>query len=372
MPGQAPTAARTAARVPGPAGPPSIPPAHARTAGPSAHGSGMRGPRPVDREDGAPATGAGGTGAGSVRPGRRAPAVAMAVVCAAAVVAVWWAFVTTRTGQLLEQAAFQGSELGASRLWLVAEPVLDVISLPFVGLVLVSAMLLAAVRRRVLLAVQVAVLMAGANLSTQVLKHAVLDRPDLDVGDRLANALPSGHTTAAASVSVALLFVLPPRFRPVAAVVGVLYTGATGMSTMVGQWHRPSDVVAAVLVVGAWAGVAAALGVRARPRSPRWGRGRWGVGAAAGLLLVAGVVAGTGALLALQRSLSHLGEGQQLASRADLITAYGGGALGVVTVTCVVVGLVLAVLDAAEPRRVATSRGPTATSTAGAGPPDRS
>lgn len=289
---------------------------------------------------------------GAVRPGHRAPALVLAAVSAAAVVAVWWVFVTTRTGQVLEQAAFEGSEMGASRLWLVAEPVLEVISLPFVGLVLLTAMLLAVVRRRVLLAVQVAVLMAGANLSTQVLKHVVLDRPDLDVGDRLSNALPSGHTTAAASVSVALLLVLPPRFRPVAAVVGVVYTCATGISTLVGQWHRPSDVVAAVLVVGAWAGVAAALGVRARPRSER-APARWGTGAVVGVLLVGAAVAGTGAAIALQRSLAHLDSGQALSSRADLLTAYAGGALGVVTATCLVLALVLVVLEAAEPRRVA-------------------
>jgi membrane-associated phospholipid phosphatase len=289
---------------------------------------------------------------GAVRPGHRTPAILLAVVSAAAVVAVWWVFVTTRTGQVLEQAAFEGSEMGASRLWLVAEPVLEVISLPFIGLVLLTAMLLAVVRRRVLLAVQVAVLVAGANLSTQVLKHVVLDRPDLDVGDRLANALPSGHTTAAASVSVALLLVLPPRFRPVGAVVGVVYTCATGISTLVGQWHRPSDVVAAVLVVGAWAGLAAALGVGARPRSER-GPARWGTGAVAGLLLVGAAVAGTGAAIALQRSLAHLDSGQALSSRGDLLTAYAGGALGVVTATCLVVALVLVVLQAAEPRRIA-------------------
>lgn len=294
------------------------------------------------------------SGAGVVRPGRPTPALALAVVSAVGVLAVWWVFVTTRTGQVLEQAAYEGSERGASRLWLVAEPVLEIISLPFVALVLLTAMLLAVLRGRVLLAVQVAVLMAGANVSTQVLKHVVLGRPDLDVGDRLANALPSGHTTAAASVSVALLLVLPPRFRPAAALAGVLYTCATGISTMVGQWHRPSDVVAAVLVVGAWAGVAAALGVRGRPRSAHRGRGRWGVGATAGVLLLGGVVAGAGALLALQRSLDHLRDGQALASSGDLLTAYAGGALGVVTATCVVVGLVLAALDAAEPRRVAT------------------
>ena len=74
-----------------------------------------------------------------------------------------------------------------------------------------------------------------------------------------ATPCPSGHTTAAASVSAALLLVVPPRARPWAAVLGAGYTTATGISTLIGQWHRPSDVVAAVLVVLAWTAIACAL-----------------------------------------------------------------------------------------------------------------
>ena len=141
----------------------------------------------------------------------------------------------------------------------VAEPVLDVVSVGFIVAVLVAAMVIAVLRRRWSLALQVAVLMVGANLTTQVLKKFVLDRPDLGVEADYGNTLPSGHTTAAASVSAALLLVVPPRVRPWAAVLGAGYTTATGISTLVGQWHRPSDVVAAVLVVLAWTAIACAL-----------------------------------------------------------------------------------------------------------------
>src|SRR6185503_6696111 len=103
------------------------------------------------------------------------------------------------------------------------------------------------------------VLMVGANLTTQVLKNAVFVRPDLGVEASYGNTLPSGHTTAAASVAAALLLVVPPRVRPWAAVLGAGYTTATGVSTLIGQWHRPSDVVAAVLVVLAWTAIACAL-----------------------------------------------------------------------------------------------------------------
>ena len=60
-------------------------------------------------------------------------------------------------------------------------------------------------------------------------------------------------------MSAALLLVVPPRVRPWAAVLGAGYTTATGVSTLIGQWHRPSDVVAGVLVVLAWTAIACAL-----------------------------------------------------------------------------------------------------------------
>lgn len=270
----------------------------------------------------------------SVRSDRRAAAsLAVALVCALVVLATWWLFVTTRTGQAVDHAAMRGAELGQGRLLLVAEPVLSVISVPFLVVVLGAAMLLAFLRRRVLLAVQVAVLVGGANLSTQVLKHDVLGRPDLGVGDRLDNALPSGHTTAAASVSAALLFVVPARFRPAAAVGGVLYTSATGLSTLVGQWHRPSDVVAAVLVVLAWAGLVGSFGVPSPGRMP-------GGATVPVALLAVGLAAGGVAVAALTSVTRTVADGAP-SGRADLLTAYGGGAAGVVAVTALAFGVLL-------------------------------
>ena len=150
--------------------------------------------------------------------GARIGALAGALVAAVGVWAVWRVFVGTRRGQLLAQAAFEGAALGRTSLWKVAEPVLDVVSVPFIATVLGLSVIVALVRRRWLLAGQVALFMAGANLTTQVLKYGVLERPDLGVGDRLVNTLPSGHTTAAASCAVALVLVAPRRWRAVTAV----------------------------------------------------------------------------------------------------------------------------------------------------------
>ena len=64
------------------------------------------------------------------------------------------------------------------------------------------------------------VVVAGANLTTQVLK-AVLEHARckaFEHGIQLPwpNSFPSGHTTAAASIAVALLLVAPARHRLVA------------------------------------------------------------------------------------------------------------------------------------------------------------
>lgn len=265
---------------------------------------------------------------------------------------VWRYFVGTRTGQLLDQASLEGAELGRTRLWQVAEPVLDVISIPFILAVLLASVVVALIRRRWLLAAQVVLLMAGANLTAQLLKYAVFDRPELGVGDHVSNSLPSGHTTAAASCAVALVLVAPRRFRAAVAVGGAVYTAGTGISTLIGAWHRPGDVVAAVLVVLAWACVVRALGPAGSAGSVADHRRET---SATSLLLAVGLVASAGAAVALQRTTLALDRvtdqfhSTGLESRTDLLTAYGGGALGIVAAVSVMVGVVLLVLRVTEP-----------------------
>ncbi|WP_378096841.1 phosphatase PAP2 family protein [Cellulomonas sp. T2.31MG-18] len=194
---------------------------------------------------------------------RRAALVAwsVAAVSAVGVWLLWRVFVDTVAGQQVERLAFDGARFGQTHLWSTAHGVLDVVSTWFIAAALAVSVVVALVRRRWELAVQVAVLVIGANGTTRLLKLVVLQRPHLQPGTG-DNTLPSGHTTAAASVSAALLFVVPPRARPWVAGLGGAYTAATGVSTLIGRWHRPSDAVAATLVVLAWTAVACALSTR--------------------------------------------------------------------------------------------------------------
>jgi membrane-associated phospholipid phosphatase len=120
-------------------------------------------------------------------------------------------------------------------------------------------------RRREVLAALVVV--AGANLTTQLLKvtleHARHKAFEHGIELPWANSFPSGHTTAAASIAVALLLVVPAAHRFAAAVAGAALTAAVGLSVVILGWHYPSDVLGGLLVVGTW-GFAALAWLRIR------------------------------------------------------------------------------------------------------------
>lgn len=305
--------------------------------------------------------------------GVRLLALLVAVAAAVGTFVVWEVFVATRTGQVVEDYAYDGALTGRTRLWTVAEPVLGVVSVSFVVLGTLAAVAIALVRRRWLLAVQALVLVGGANLTTQLVKKVVLDRPVFDSEAWWTNSLPSGHTTVAASVSVALLLTVPRLARPWVAFFGAVYTAATGISTLVGQWHRPSDVVAAVLVVLAWGALACSLTTwdaqdpgpaDDRPRrisAPKGSSSAWVLA----VLGVAGVGAGGIALWALQQTATVVtGSGQPLTTNAEMV-AYAGGAAGVVAATALSFGLLLALRQTvARPRAAASRRAPGVTTAA--------
>lgn len=145
---------------------------------------------------------------------------------------------------------------------------LDVFSLALIGGAIVLAAL---VRARLRLALGAATLIVGATLTSEALKH-LLSHPKLLNPDPLPGpSFPSGHTTVAFSLAVALLLVVPGRWRGPIAIGGALYAAAVGAATVSAAWHRPSDVIGAFLVTVAWAAVVAAVLVA-----------EWGPGSLAG------------------------------------------------------------------------------------------
>jgi membrane-associated phospholipid phosphatase len=186
------------------------------------------------------------------RPYRAAPYGA-AALCAAGIVAVYFVFVLNRTGRLADNRALELVMEFGSRARPAALALLDTVSVQAVIVCVLAAMLIAVLRRRIGLALLVAGLVAASNVSTQVLK-LMLDRPAATEG--LENSLPSGHATAALSIVVALLAVFPLVLKPLVVIFGGAYATAIAMATIVAGWHRPSDVIAAGLVVLVWAFIA--------------------------------------------------------------------------------------------------------------------
>lgn len=116
-------------------------------------------------------------------------------------------------------------------------------------------------RREVVAALAVVV---GANLTTQVLKHLLnhhRESPLLDIYQPFHDAYPSGHTTAAVALAVALFLVVPPARRALALVLGVGFSAVIGLAVLLLEWHYPSDVVAGTLVSLGW-GFAAVAALR--------------------------------------------------------------------------------------------------------------
>jgi membrane-associated phospholipid phosphatase len=183
------------------------------------------------------------------------------VVCAVLAWTTYYLAVHTTRGRLLDGASLRGAVDARSGLNTAVERLLDTVSV--LSLVAAAAVLavigLARLRRE--LAVAAVVTVIGSNVTTQVLKRYVLERPDVDLRESTPstlNSLPSGHSTVALSVAVALVLVLPVRLRPAAAVLGVVYATLTGLATLSAGWHRPSDSVAAFLVVACWAALVGA------------------------------------------------------------------------------------------------------------------
>lgn len=275
-----------------------------------------------------------------VRRGWAAPAV-LAALAVLALVGVWLLhryFVGTEPGQLLDDASWRGASIGRRHILQLTTRVLDPVSVVFVAGAAVTVFVIAVVRRRFALGVLAVVVVGGANVTTQLLKYAVFDRPDLGVqgpgpGVLGANTLPSGHTTVAASVAVALLLVVPARLRPPTALVGAGYAAATGVSVLAAGWHRPSDAAAAAGVVAFWAFGAQAVyllfcrGSRGGGRDAGPPPGTVWRAVAATTLFLAAAVATAAAAAALWHSLHGA---LPVASRRELAVAYLGGAAGIV------------------------------------------
>lgn len=160
-------------------------------------------------------------------------------------------FIYTATGQQVDEQAYTEY---AHQFKSYRGPTLTALdSLPtIVGVIAVLGLVAVLIWKHRFLPSLIGVLVgAAAVTSTYLLKHYLIVKPDLGVQEALSNSAPSGHTTFAAAG--AALFLAAPRFlRPTVALCAALATCLTGASTIINGWHRPADVVTAILVTAIW------------------------------------------------------------------------------------------------------------------------
>jgi membrane-associated phospholipid phosphatase len=277
--------------------------------------------------------------------------VLLAAVQVVVFVGVWRFAVRSRHGQWLDTAALTGNTIGQDRIEGLVGSVLNAMSAVSLLAAMIFVGFIALIRGRVALAVVTTLFIAGANLSTQILKY-VIDRPNFGVDPERAyagNSLPSGHTAIAASVAVALVLVLPRRLRAGGALLGAAYTSLAGVATLSAGWHRPSDAVAALLVVGAWA-AAAGLLLLLTQRDDAHSEPEDAHRLAVAVLAVAGLILLVLAALALGFTDGSTVSMPDDLGRRRLFAAYAGSAVGIAGGAALVMALVLATVHRVVPR----------------------
>ena len=184
----------------------------------------------------------------------------LAGIAGGLLVALYLLAVRTRWGQRLDAAALRGRGALRPRAIHAAGQLLTTISIASLLLLGTAIILFAVISRRSDLAAAAALVIVGACVTTELLKHVVLPRPYLGVVDALGigRSFPSGHTTVAMSLAVAAVLVVAPERRGLVAIAAVLYPSAIGVAVIATGNHRPSDAIGAVLVVLVWAALACA------------------------------------------------------------------------------------------------------------------
>lgn len=200
------------------------------------------------------------------RYGVRLGALVVALLCAVGVWLVQQVAVQTQTGQRRDIRLFDALNSVAPVAW---ETPADRVSEGLFGAAIIATLaigLSSVVRLRPDRLAVLAITVGGANLATQLLKHVIIERPAYT--STAPNSLPSGNVTMVTSVALMLVLLTAGALRTLLIVVAAVATLAVSTAVIVAGWHRPSDVVAAVLVCGCFAALTvAAVGTDSRPQT---------------------------------------------------------------------------------------------------------
>ncbi|GAA1695780.1 hypothetical protein GCM10009808_11260 [Microbacterium sediminicola] len=263
--------------------------------------------------------------------------VILAIGCVVGFIVVYIVAVLTPWGQDWENAAIAGS--GQVLPWEATDvdDDLDLIQTWSLAIAILIVGVIGLSRRQVRTAFAgMGVIVVGVLLS-EALKRFVLWRPDLAAAafDSGHNSFPSGHTTIAMTLIVAMIIVVPFRWRGLAMIIVMTWAGFIGAFTVIVHWHRLSDTLAAdmlALCLGSLASLWLLKVGRVRAYAgPPVSRARVVYVWVAALVAAAGLIAGLvfGVLAVVQGLASSAGQydayisAQLLAAAGSLTAALG-------------------------------------------------
>lgn len=165
---------------------------------------------------------------------------------------IWGSSVLSRAGQITDTSAMFRAMGWAEPFRAYQRLALSNATFPIVVGMVIAGLAFALIRRDLRTFFAQIIVFAGATFTTQILKYGVFWRPDLGISFKLNNSLPSGHTTSAVAAGLILFMGVPVILRVFALWISLAWGLLVGLSTVSAGWHRPSDVIAAYLVVGIW------------------------------------------------------------------------------------------------------------------------
>lgn len=159
----------------------------------------------------------------------------------------------TATGQRIDQRLMEAVLVNDQEQWRTILALISNVTMGVIGGFIIGLVVIALLRRRWSLAVGTVVMIVGANVTTQFLKgHLTTSPQNLEY----PNSMPSGHSTVGMTLAMAAIMVAPPILRWLVLPLAGAFATFMGIATVIGQWHRPGDVIAAFFVTSGWAVVA--------------------------------------------------------------------------------------------------------------------
>lgn len=179
--------------------------------------------------------------------------VVLAVMMLSIATFLWWVTVQTVLGQGYEEMVIAGFGVNGvpSALSIVLMPLRNSMGIMVLGAVItVCSLILAVMRKRWWLVGQCAAIILLSIIAEPLKK--ILPRPMLISIEYLAsNSAPSGHALIIAASCALIVCCASRGFRAWSALASSALVFLVSCSLVAGHWHRPSDVIVSVLIVGA-------------------------------------------------------------------------------------------------------------------------